>query len=388
MPSESFGGGAVRVRTPSGYDASRARPRTDRDLPGPDGGRSAANRVLLEALAAQDFDVVDRIDLTPRRGRDLEPGGNARGTVALDVDVAPGEDAVVLLERDGVYSWHLPLVQTGGTRSIEPRSVAFEIEVQPRRDTPRGGRTRATERSLLGDLVHGVVQAIVLRFALPAVVGGVVRRLEEPVRPGLVHVAGPGADTWLPAGDALALPTDRPARVLLLVHGTFSSTVGAFAPLGLVPGAEGFLPTVLSAYDAVLGYDHRTLSLDPLENARDLLAELRRHHPGTDLTIDIVTHSRGGLVTRSFVESVLPQSNWPRQRRHHRLRRCDQRRHPPRRPEAVARPRRPLHQPRHGRSGRSGPPARRRAGRGGRRWGRARHRGAREVPRDVCRRGR
>jgi biotin carboxyl carrier protein len=99
--------------------------------------------------------------------------------------------------------------------------------------------------------------------------------------------------------------------VLLLVHGTFSSTIAAFAPMGLVPGAEGFLPTVLSTYDAVIGYDHRTLSVDPRQNAVDLLTELRRHHPGTDLTIDIITHSRGGLVTRSFVEAVLPQSNWP-----------------------------------------------------------------------------
>ena len=161
--------------------------------------------------------------------------------------------------------------------------------------------------------MHGAVQAIVLRFAVPLVVGQVVRKLEEPVRPGLVHVAGPSATSWqaLGQGGTLALPTGRPVRVLLLVHGTFSSTVGAFAPMGLVLGAEGFLPSVLAAYDAVIGYDHRTLSVDPRRNAEDLLAELRRQHPGTDLTIDIITHSRGGLVTRSFIETILPQSNWP-----------------------------------------------------------------------------
>ncbi|MEO7449010.1 MAG: hypothetical protein ABI336_12125, partial [Humibacillus sp.] len=120
MPSASFGGGAIRVRTPEGYGASRARPRSDRDLPIDDQGRTAASRALIDALTSQEFDVVDRIDLTPRRGRDLEPGSNTRGTVALDVDVAPGENAVVLLERDGVYSWQLPVHPTGGTRSIEP----------------------------------------------------------------------------------------------------------------------------------------------------------------------------------------------------------------------------------------------------------------------------
>ena len=79
----------------------------------------------------------------------------------------------------------------------------------------------------------------------------------------------------------VGLPTDRPARVLLLVHGTFSSTVGAFGAMAVWPGAEGFVATVLSAYDAVIGYDHRTLSVDPKQNARDLL-DVLRPHPGTD----------------------------------------------------------------------------------------------------------
>jgi hypothetical protein len=320
MPSASFGGGAVRVRTPGSYAAAPARDRSDRDL-GDGTGRAAAKSALLTALAEQDFTVVDRIDLTPSGSRDLESPdpANRRGTVSLEVDVAPGDDAVVLLERDGVYSWHLPLAPTGGSRSIDSRTLTFEIAVQPRRPAspPRSERRRSRDlgaqqphdRGLLGDLVHGAVQAIVLRFGVPVV----VRKLEEPVRPGLVHVAGPAATSWqaLGAGDSLGLPTDRPVRLLLLVHGTFSSTVGAFAPMGLVPGAERFLPTVLSRYDAVVGFDHKTLSVDPRQNAVDLLAELRAQHPGTDLTIDIITHSRGGLVTRSFVEAILPQSNWP-----------------------------------------------------------------------------
>src|SRR6478735_2458167 len=103
MPSASFGGGAVRVRAPRGYDASAATDRTDRDLPS--GDRRAAERAaLVEALRTDDFVVVDRIDLTPQRSRDL--GGpapaNRVGTVKLDVDVPAGNDAVILLERDGV----------------------------------------------------------------------------------------------------------------------------------------------------------------------------------------------------------------------------------------------------------------------------------------------
>ena len=76
MPSASFGGGAVHVRTPGSYDATEGRDWGDRDL-GDGTGRTAAKSALLAALAEQDFDVVDRIDLTPRRSRDLESPGSA-----------------------------------------------------------------------------------------------------------------------------------------------------------------------------------------------------------------------------------------------------------------------------------------------------------------------
>lgn len=327
MPSASFGGGAVRVRTPRGYDAAPAADRmapsggpgrADRDL-STGGLRAAGRAALIDALQSDDFVVVDRIDLTPRRARDLDgpKPPNRRGTVSLDVDVPAGNDAVVLLERDGVYSWHLPIADEERTRSVEPgpRTVSFSLSVQPeaparpsRRSRSLATRTVGADRGLLGDLAHGALQAVVLRYAAPAIVGTVVERLEAGVRTGLVHVTGGSLDAWHPVDSIaeLGLPTDRPARVLLLVHGTFSSTTGAFGALAVTPGAEGFVDTLVSAYDAVIGFDHRTLSVDPERNARDLLALLEPYEG--ELVLDVVTHSRGGLVTRSFVETVLPGS--------------------------------------------------------------------------------
>src|SRR4051794_3523335 len=317
MPSASFGGGALRVRVPRGYDASSARDRSDRDLPADPG--VARRAALVEALASEDFVVVDRVDLTPRRGRELDgkPPANRPGTVSLDVDVPADHDAVVLLERDGVYSWHLPVGAGDRSRSIDrgPRTASFSLSVQPqppqRPHRPVRGldvTLPRSDRGLLGDLAHGALQAIVLRFAALVVVGRVVDHLESTVRTGLVHVTGSALEQWTPI-DSLAevgLPTDRPARVLLLVHGTFSSTTSAFGALALTPGAEGFVDTLVAAYDAVVGFDHRTLSVDPERNARDLLALLAPHKG--ELLVDVVTHSRGGLVTRSFVEEVLPGS--------------------------------------------------------------------------------
>ncbi|NIR37557.1 MAG: hypothetical protein GWN07_16760, partial [Actinobacteria bacterium] len=63
----------------------------------------------------------------------------------------------------------------------------------------------------------------------------------------------------------------------------------------------------LARYDAVLGFDHRTLGVDPLENAEELLAELTRL-PAGGIVFDAVCHSRGGLVLRSLIEHLLPAS--------------------------------------------------------------------------------
>ena len=225
------------------------------------------------------------------------------------MDVAAEEDAVVLMERDGLYSWHLPSPPAPGTRALEPgpRTLTFEVAVRPG-ESGRSSVTDSRTRGLLGSLVQGAAQALVFRYAAPLLLQGAVAAMEAHVRTGLVRLATPDVGTWRPvrALADLRLPTDRPARVLLFVHGTFSSTANAFGALGRGENGPGFLRAAIAAYDVVLGYDHRTLSLDPEENARDLLHRLRGHDG--ELVIDVVTHSRGGLTTRSFVEEVLPGS--------------------------------------------------------------------------------
>lgn len=325
MPSTSFAGGALRVSTPESYEVVSAPTHVDRGLPGDPGHEQAVSHdALLAVLTADGFEVVDRVDVTPRadRGIDSTSPHGAQHTVALEVDVPPGEDAVVLLETGGVYSWHLPVNPSGPVRGLEARTARFEIGVRPPTATraPAGGagrdagddRITRRDRGLLGDLVQGAVQAVVFRFVAPVVLGRVVDTLERDVGTGLVHVRGSSLDAWTPFEtlDELHLPTDRPARILLLVHGTFSSTVGGFGALALSVAGSVFLENALHTYDAVIGYDHRTLSLDPRQNAADLLDRLSRHTASGGVTIDIITHSRGGLTTRSFVDELLPQSSW------------------------------------------------------------------------------
>ncbi len=317
--SLTLAGGTLRVTTPASYDARSATGRRSR-LPGAAASQTAAARdVLLAALAESGMEPVGAVDLQPRRSKGLDgpPVSTRTGTVKLDLDVAGDEDAVVLVERDGVYSWHLPVRPDRVDRSLEGagRTVRFEIAVRPqpprrRATSPRGHRSRG----LLGDIVHGAAQALVFRYVAPVLLEKAIDQMEEHVQPGLVHLTGTDVESWHRFDDLaeLALPTDRPVRLLLLVHGTFSSTIGGFGALAVHPEGRDFLGAALTAYDAVIGFDHRTLSLDPRENAADLLERLRTHDPAHQggVTVDVITHSRGGLTTRSLVEELLPGSGW------------------------------------------------------------------------------
>jgi len=312
----TFSGGALRVTTPRSYDAQRAR--AHRGLPGE--ATEPNKDALVAALEDSDLALVEKIDLRPRRTRDLgdKPVPNRVAKVKVEVDVPAGEDAVVLLERDGVYSWHLPTNPRQRTRALDPgkRTARFEIDVQPRptKQPPRAhGATQTRTKGLLGDLVQGAAQALVFQFAAPALLEKAIERMESQVRPGLVHLTGSDVSKWrrFETLDQLHLPTDRPVRILLFVHGTFSSTAGAFGALGVDENGKGFLRAAIAAYDAVIGFDHKTLSVDPRENARNLLKRLRKHRPRDQFVIDVITHSRGGLVTRAFAEEALPSADWP-----------------------------------------------------------------------------
>lgn len=63
--------------------------------------------------------------------------------------------------------------------------------------------------------------------------------------------------------------------MLLLIHGAFSNTLGGFGALGVTDFGKAFMADALASYNAVLAFDHRTLSVDPLNNAEEIYTELR-----------------------------------------------------------------------------------------------------------------
>lgn len=266
-----------------------------RRLPTGDISLAPASDELADALALQDFDAVDEIRLATK-------GGVSRAVAPppkIEVPLAPDEQAVLLVERDEVYEWVLPEVSTpAGTLrngpSITDRRLVFTIPPAP----PSG------TRGATGD----AIRSWVFRFAARAVTPVAIGFLERKVETRLVDMVSPDAREWETAGPSRAAGSSP--RVLLFVHGTFSSTVGAYHGLTATEGGRGFFEWASTRYDEILGYDHATLSVDPIINAGDLLARLADRFGDAQPIIDVVAHSRGGLVARALVELLAPQSAW------------------------------------------------------------------------------
>ena len=96
-----------------------------------------------------------------------------------------------------------------------------------------------------------------------------------------------------------AVPVDK-GRILLFIHGTFSRTERVVEQLRSSLAVEGQFFNKLDAYDQILGFDHYTLSRTPVVNA----VALARAFATSTAAIDIVCHSRGGLVARWFCEML------------------------------------------------------------------------------------
>ncbi|MDQ8020936.1 MAG: CHAT domain-containing protein [Moraxellaceae bacterium] len=94
------------------------------------------------------------------------------------------------------------------------------------------------------------------------------------------------------ADDARLLVAAQAGPMLVLIHGTGSSTVGSYKDLRAAGAAEGDWQRMTERYgDRVFGFEHRTFSESPIDNAL-LLAETLP----AGARLSLMTHSRGGLV--------------------------------------------------------------------------------------------
>lgn len=89
---------------------------------------------------------------------------------------------------------------------------------------------------------------------------------------------------------------------LLFLHGTGSSTLGSFLDL---KDSEDWKNIVLGyPRNSIIAFQHRTLTCSPLENVLALVKSLPN-----GIALDLVSHSRGGLVADTLARFCVPESD-------------------------------------------------------------------------------
>ena len=102
-------------------------------------------------------------------------------------------------------------------------------------------------------------------------------------------------------GQLAALPAEETitqGRVLLFLHGAFSHAQPIFDQLLGHGAGRAFLNDAAACYDRILAFNHPTLAVSPVLNALDL-AQRFTGAPH----VDVISHSRGGLVARWWLEA-------------------------------------------------------------------------------------
>lgn len=267
---------------------------------------------LTRALSSADFIIAANIEMAPtRRGtRALRRDSPAQ----IEVEVGPSESALVLIEgAGGVYAWTYPQQQARpGGRRAGAQTLIFPLTGGARsrsRGASGGSARRGPVLDWIADTLVEPVRAYVLKFAARTAIDAAVDYIESDLEQGLVVLTTPDPASWKPGRSAPPrLPQERPANILLMIHGTFSSTSGGFAHLAGSAGGRALLAAIFAHYDLVLGFDHKTLTANPRENATALLAALQALGIPAGSSMDAVAHSRGGLVYRVLAEKLLAKT--------------------------------------------------------------------------------
>jgi hypothetical protein len=284
--------GGVTLRTPGLIGEATERAADSERTRGPrlaaDPIETALRNSGVESRQTVELSARDAI---PAREAVTRPLSRAEAPIELEVPApGPDEGQLVLYRTEaGVMTWHLSrTTRAGDTRKyvIRPFVASPSSELRTR------GIAGAIAGAVLKILVFPLVDPLIGRIAQDF-----VARWEERNRPYRIrrftpeNYRDPEAPSLEP-GDWAAFSRNR---ALLLVHGTFSRTDAAFGEL-----PPDFVQTVVQKYGGrVLSFDHPTLSEDPKENAEWFIRALPAN---AALELDVVCHSRGGLVSRVLAE--------------------------------------------------------------------------------------
>ena len=267
-------------------------------------GADDAQDAFVEAMRRNDIEEDLTVEIDEHRERTESQGTRASGgqdDIVMEVR-DPGEafGQVVLYEsEDGVLSWHLP--EEGGLEERRTRGSDTLTYRIPREVALLDPASDGEQRGILGAAGKKVVKVLTFRLIKEgsAWVGAhFAERVEAQRKPHRLRTLEPGSHTR-PAEAELTSDELRLlglGRSLLFVHGTFSSAHGGFGRLPVETLRE-----LHTRYGGrVFAFDHPTVSKEPQENVAWLAERLRA--VDVRLDVDVVSHSRGGLVSRVMAE--------------------------------------------------------------------------------------
>lgn len=242
----------------------------------------------------------------PRTRTRTAPAAAVPRNDELRLDLTRRPDVLFAIYRDatGVVSFHFaeaPRRNADGTvRGAARRTIVIPLRPTPKTKPSRRKGVRGA--GLAGKLVDKLIELVVRRATREAAklgVFGAVKWWENKYR------AAQGFHRGTPRQFLAAKPLAAGARdlralagqpSLLFLHGTTSSTQGAFGSLAdFAPLAQ----KLWRAYgDRVIGFNHHTLTRGVAENAVAFFEAL----PAADApyVFDTVVHSRGGLLARAL----------------------------------------------------------------------------------------
>jgi hypothetical protein len=181
--------------------------------------------------------------------------------------------SIALMERNGVFYW----------------------ELGPAEQSARPEQRRMRRRfGLLGRLI-GRKEFVALE---PNEIGKYLEDLDKQLTPDR------GLRQWDSVSNSLTLAPaiTKVGQILLVIHGTFSKGEHLLEDLLKAEGGPDLLRRAASKYTQILSFDHPTVSVSPMLNALDL-----RNALGDSMaSVDIICHSRGGLVSRWWMETLDP----------------------------------------------------------------------------------
>ncbi|ENO87204.1 CHAT domain-containing protein [Thauera linaloolentis] len=155
-------------------------------------------------------------------------------------------------------------------------------------DDELAGKAREAAREALGGKTQDWAAAWASRKGAQALMRTIENRLAGT--PGLYRWRGGALQDGdrCESGDARLSEAARAGSLLVFIHGTGSHTLGGFGDL---PGSSAWGVLEQRFGERVFGFEHRTFSESPIDNALALADVLP-----AESRLCLVTHSRGGLV--------------------------------------------------------------------------------------------